>query len=582
MRDWLMTFARRYQRDGILAVICAFLYTVTLQAPPALSGLFVNRVLKGHDIHMLWPIILAGILVAAVAGVFGFGESYLSSRMGQGVLNQVWETLYTHFTDLPYTYYDQVQTGQLISRLISDINWVRMFFMNFFSMGTQVAFTIVFATGMVFVYDWKLGVILVVLLPILYLIVHLFDQKVRPAWREVRAQFAVMTTHLNENIAGVRVVKAFGQEDRENRRFDESLDDLFDRNIDATRLWSTFYPLFDLTGGVFIVVVFLYGGWQAIHGQLSIGALVAISGYVLLLVQPLRQIGMIINTVAQAVAAGQRLYELAEVQSDLPIPANPVRPAKVEGTVTFDHVSLTYPSTGQTVLHDIDFHTEAGSSLAMAGPTGSGKTSIVSLIPRLYDASQGRVLVDGIDVREWDPVHLRRHIGLVLQETFLFSASVHENIAFGRPEATREQVRRAAELAQAAEFIEGMPYGYDQLIGERGIGLSGGQRQRIAIARALLIDPAIVILDDATASVDLETEAAIQLGMKNLLKGRTAIVVAHRLSSLKAADEILVIDEGHIVQRGAHKHLVEGAGLYRDVYDIQYRDQEQVKASSAS
>jgi ABC-type multidrug transport system fused ATPase/permease subunit len=582
MRDWLMAFARRYQRDGILAVICALLYTVTLQAPPALSGLFVNRVLRGHDIHMLWPIILAGILVAAIAGVFGFGESYLSARMGQGVLNQMWEALYTHFTDLPYSYYDEVQTGQLISRLISDINWVRMFFMNFFSMGTQVAFTIIFATALIFAYDWKLGLILVVLLPLLYLVVHLFDRKVRPAWREVRAQFAVMTTHLNENIAGVRVVKAFGQDERENRRFDASLDALFDRNIDATRLWSTFYPLFDLTGGVFIVVVFLYGGWQTIHGQLSIGALVAISGYVLLLVQPLRQIGMIINTMAQAVAAGQRLYELAEVNSDLPLPANPVRPARVEGTLTFDHVSLTYPSTGQTVLHDIDFHVGSGRSVAMAGPTGAGKTSVVALIPRLYDASQGRVLIDGIDVREWDPVYLRRHIGLVLQETFLFSASVHDNIAFGRPDATREQVMRAAELAQAAEFIEGMPYGYEQLIGERGIGLSGGQRQRIAIARALLVDPAIVILDDATASVDLETEAAIQLGMKNLLKGRTAIVVAHRLSSLKAADEILVIDEGHVVQRGSHDRLVEHAGLYRDVYDIQYRDQEQVRASSAS
>ena len=577
-----MTFARRYQRDGILAVICSLLYTVTLQAPPALSGLFVNRVLRGHDIHMLWPIIAAGIFIAAVAGVFGFGESYLSARMGQGVLNQMWEALYTHFTDLPYSYYDEVQTGQLISRLISDINWVRMFFMNFFSMGTQVAFTIIFATALIFAYDWKLGLILVVLLPLLYLVVHLFDQKVRPAWREVRAQFAVMTTHLNENIAGVRVVKAFGQDERESRRFDSTLDALFERNIDATRLWSTFYPLFDLTGGVFIVVVFLYGGWQTIHGQLSIGALVAISGYVLLLVQPLRQIGMIINTMAQAVAAGQRLYELAEVKSDLPLPAHPVRPARVEGSLTFDHVSLTYPSTGQTVLRDIDFHVESGRSVAMAGPTGSGKTSIVALIPRLYDASQGRVLVDGIDVREWDPVYLRRHIGLVLQETFLFSASVHDNIAFGRPDATREQVMRAAELAQAAEFIEGMPYGYEQLIGERGIGLSGGQRQRIAIARALLVDPAIVILDDATASVDLETEAAIQLGMKNLLKGRTAIVVAHRLSSLKAADEILVIGEGRIVQRGSHDRLVEHAGLYRDVYDIQYRDQEQVRASSAS
>lgn len=582
MREWLIAFGRRYQRDGIIAVVSALLYALLNLAPPALSRLLVNNVLIGHNIHWLWPIIFAGLGFAAVGGVFAYLQGFLSERLGQGVLQQMWETLYGHFTELPYSYYDMVQTGQLISRLTSDINWVRMFFSNFFTQGAQVVFTLVFVVGAIAVLDWKLALILVLLLPLLGLVVMAFDRRVRPAFRAIRQQFAVMTTHLNENIAGVRVVKAFAQEDRENERFDGTLDYLFDRNIDATRLWSTFYPLFDLTGGIYGVVVFLYGGWQAIHHDLSVGSLVAIAGYVLMLVQPVRQIGMVMNTLAQASAAGQRLYELAQLRSNLPLPENPRRPDPVRGEIVFDHVDFAYPGTGQTVLHDIDFHVEPGHSLALVGPTGAGKTSVVSLIPRLYDVTAGRVLVDGLDVREWDPVWLRRHIGLVLQETFLFSASVNDNIAFGRPDASPEEVRRAAELAQAAEFIETMPYGYDTLIGERGIGLSGGQRQRIAIARALLVDPPIVILDDATASVDLETEAAIQLGMKNLLRGRTAIVVAHRLSSLKAADEILVLDQGRIAQRGSHERLVARPGLYREVYDVQYRDQEQVRAGTAS
>jgi ATP-binding cassette subfamily B multidrug efflux pump len=582
MREWLFALARRYRRDGIIAVISALLYALLNLVPPALSRLLVNKVLIGHNIHWLWPIIVASLIAAGLGGVFAYGQAYLSERMGQGVLQQIWETLYGHFTELPYSYYDTVQTGQLISRLTSDINWVRMFFSNFFTQGGQVLFTIVFVVGAIAVLDWKLALILLVLLPLLAMVVLAFDRRVRPAFRAIRAQFAVMTSHLNENIAGVRVVKAFAQEERESERFDESLDLLFDRNIDATRLWSTFYPLFDLTGGVYTVVVFLFGGWQVIHHQLSVGSLVAIAGYVLMLVQPVRQIGMVMNTLAQGIAAGQRLYELAQLKSDLPLPEHPKRPSPVRGDIVFDHVDFAYPGTGEQVLTDIHFHIEPGHSLALVGPTGAGKTTIVSLIPRLYDVLRGRVLVDGIDVREWDPVWLRRHIGLVLQETFLFSATVHDNIAFGRPGASREEVKRVAELAQAAEFIEAMPYGYDTLVGERGIGLSGGQRQRIAIARALLVDPPIVILDDATASVDLETEAAIQLGMKNLLKGRTAIVVAHRLSSLKAADEILVIDHGRIVQRGSHERLIARPGLYREVYDVQYRDQEQIRAGTAS
>lgn len=582
MREWLVSFTKGYVSNGVLAVICALLFALLNLVPPALSRLLVNNVLLHRNIQWLWPIMGAALVFSVLRGVFSYGQAYLSERMGQGVLQRMREALYRHLTGLPFSYYDQVQTGQLISRLTSDIEWVRMFFSSFFTQAAQVVFTVIFVVIAIAILDWQMAVVLCLLLPVLAAFIRAFDKRIRPAFRSIRAQFAVMTTHLNENIAGVRVVKSFGQEDRESNRFDGTLDDLFERNIDAARLWARFYPLFDLIGGIFGVVVFLYGGWQTIHHEISVGSLVAISGYALMLVQPLRGIGFVLNMLAQAGTAGQRLYELAETRSDLPLPVAPHRPARVSGSVTFDHVYFSYPRTGQVVLHDVDFQLNSGDSLALVGPTGAGKTSIVSLIPRLYDVSQGRVLVDGVDVREWDPVWLRRHIGLVLQETFLFSATVRDNIAFGRPDASEQEVVRAAELAQASEFIDGMPYGYDTIIGERGIGLSGGQRQRIAIARALLIDPPLVIMDDATASVDLETEAAIQLGMKNLLKGRSAIVVAHRLSSLKSASEILVIDGGRVVQRGNHEQLLTRPGLYRQVHEVQYRDQEQVRASTAS
>jgi ATP-binding cassette subfamily B multidrug efflux pump len=582
MSAWLRNFARPYIRDGLLAVVGALLAAALSLVPPYLSQQLVNHVLIGRDVRWLWPIIAAALGFAVLRGLAGYGQAYLSERMGQGVLQQVRESLYEHLTSLSYSYFDTVQTGQLVSRLTSDVEWVRMFFSNFFTQGAQVLFTLVLVIVAILVEDRPLGLILLGLMPFLAALVLSFDRKVRPAFRAIRAQFAVMTTQLQESISGVRVVKSFAQEPREAEQFDETLGLLFDRNIDAARLWSTFFPLFDLIGGIYGLVVFLYGGWQAIHHIITVGALVAISGYVILLVQPLRNLGFVLNLVAQAGAAGGRLYDLARTPPAITAPPSPYRPSHVAGRIEFQDVTAVYANAGRPAVDHVSFQLEPGRSLALVGPTGAGKTSIISLIPRLYDVSDGSVRVDGVDVREWDPVWLRRHIGLVLQETFLFSATVHDNIAFGRPDAGPDEVRRAAELAQAAEFIEDLPRGYDTIIGERGIGLSGGQRQRLAIARALLIDPPIVILDDATASVDLETEALIQQGMKNLLVGRTAIVVAHRLSSLQAADEILVIDGGRVVQRGRHADLIAEPGLYREVHAVQYRDREQVRKESAS
>ncbi len=575
-RQWLSKFARPYRTDGIIATLASMLFAGLILIPPALTRILVNRVLIGHQIAWLWPLIFAAMGFSVLRGLSMYARAYLSERMGQGVLKQVRDTLYKHLTGLSFSYYDQVQTGQLISRLTSDVEWVRMYYSNFFTDGANVLFQLVFVIGAIFILDWQLGLVLLILMPPLAWLIRQFDQRVRPAFRAIRSQFAVMTTRLNESVSGVRVVKAFAQENREGEAFDKTLDDLFDQNLTATRLWATYFPLFDLIGGVYGVVVFLYGGWQTIHGMISVGSLVAIAAYALMLVGPLRQIGQVLNLYAQSTAAGQRLYELAELVPDIeaPLAERQYRPQTVQGHIRFHGVGFTYRGSENPSLHHISLDVEAGHSLAILGATGSGKTSLCALIPRLYDVSTGAVSVDGHDVREWDPVFLRHHVGLVLQETFLFSATVFDNIAFGRPDATRDDVLRAAKAAHADEFIQTLPYGYDTVVGERGVGLSGGQRQRIAIARALVIDPPIIILDDATASVDQETEAVIQSAMAHLLEGRTAIVIAHRLSSLKAADEIIVLDHGRIVERGSHRELLARDGTYRSIYNVQYRDQD--------
>ncbi len=582
MQDWLMGFVRPHLRDGILAVIGAVFAAGLNLVPPALSRLLVNNVLIGHQLQWLWPIIGASIGFALLFGLFSFMQAYLSERLGQAVLKRMRDQLYDHLTGLSYSFHDSVQTGQLMSRLTSDVQWVSMFFSSFFTQGTQVLFTLVFVIAAIAILDWQLALVLLGLMPFLTLMVLRFDHRIRPAFRAIRQQFAVMTTQLQENITGVRVVKAFGQEPRESDTFNETLDVLFERNLDTARLQSSFFPLFGLIGGAYGVVVFLFGGWQAIHHIISVGSLVAMSSYVVMMMVPLQSLGFVLNLYAQFGTAGQRLWELMQEEATVVAPAKAHRPQKVSGAIEMHQVSAAYRDAVRPALTDISFKVEPGQSVALVGPTGAGKTSVIALIPRLYDVTSGSVTVDGVDVRQWDPVWLRRHIGVVPQETFLFSATVRENIAYGRPEATFEQVRRAAEMAQAAEFIDDLARGYDTIIGERGIGLSGGQRQRIAIARALLVDPPIIILDDATASVDLETEAAIQEATRRLLYGRTAIVVAHRLSSLQAAHEILVIDDGRIVQRGRHPQLVGAPGIYRDVHDIQSRDQRQVLGGTAS
>jgi ATP-binding cassette subfamily B protein len=392
----------------------------------------------------------------------------------------------------------------------------------------------------------------------------------------VQQQFGVMTSALQENIAGSRVVRAFAQEARENERFEAELQELFERNIRATRLWALSYPLTLMVSGLGLLAVLWFGGYRVLTGALTIGTLVAFNRYLIMLSEPVRWLGFVVNRIARAIASGERIFETLDTKSDIVEKQGALDLRPMRGEVTFDDVSFAYPGARRDALSDVTFTAHPGERVALLGPTGSGKSTIINLLPRFYDVTAGRILVDGHDIRDLTLESLRSQIGTVLQETFLFSTTVRENIAYGRRDATFEQIVAAAKAARAHDFIMAMPKGYDTVVGERGVNLSGGQKQRVAIARALLMDPRILILDDATSSVDSETEYQIQQALETLMEGRTSFVIAQRLSTVKEADQILVLEDGRIVERGTHIELLQRGGYYAEIYDLQLRDQEDV------
>ena len=421
--------------------------------------------------------------------------------------------------------------------------------------------------------SWQLMLALLIFAPLIALTAWAFNKRIRPAFRNIREQNAALNTRTQENISGVRVVKAFTREDYESDQFSKDNLKLLDLNLEATRIWSIFVPLMELMSSLCTPIMLLVGGLLLVNGQMDIGTLVAVNGYVWLIINPMRALSGIINMVAQAVTSAEKLFYYQDFGSVIREKDDARVPAKFEGHVEFDHVTFSYG--GEDILTDITFEAKPGQTVAVMGATGAGKSTLVSLIGRFYDVKAGSVRVDGIDVRDQKLKPLRSHLGYVMQETFLFSDTLTDNIRFGRPDAEQSRVERAAQVAQAREFIEHMPQGYETVVGERGMGLSGGQKQRVAIARAVLVDPSILILDDSTSAVDMETEYLIQQELKDVLKNRTTFVIAHRISSVKNADLILVLDGGRVAERGTHQQLLEKKGIYYRMVQDQYRDFDQ-------
>jgi ATP-binding cassette, subfamily B, multidrug efflux pump len=567
-----------------------------LIVPRALRSIIDQGIVPGHMAAIVNGSLL--MLGAAVVGaVATLGQGYCRARLSQGLAYDSRNRLFGHIQTFSFANLDRMQTGQLMTRLSSDVDMVRMFFSAGVALLLRALLMIIGSVVLMALIDWRLTLIMAVLLPAAGLVIWAVIRRAQPLFVIVQERLAALNTLVQENLAGVQVVKAFVRERYEIGRFGQANDELMDQNIRVGRLMATAMPALSLLTNLGLVAAIWFGGGDTIGGRLSVGELVAFTNYLMIGMTPLMLLGNIMTMVSRAEASAGRVWEVLDTEPAVKAPHLPHSAPAAAGAVAFSGVSFHYdgpaasdrpPETvaagdgrggpgrlgGQNVLDDISFTVRPGRRVALLGATGSGKSSLVNLIPRFYDANRGRVSLDEVDVRQWEPDELRRHFGVVLQDTTLFSGTIRDNIAFGRPTAALEEVMAAARIAQAHDFISALPAGYDSQVEERGANLSGGQKQRLAIARALLVRPAVLILDDATSSVDLATEAKIQQALAESVAGSgeagpTTFIVAQRISSVLNADLILVLDRGRIAAQGSHQELLAGSPIYREIYESQ-------------
>ena len=552
-----------------------FVTAITVIYPMILQFTIDEVMLAGN--YQFVPYLAIGfVLIMVVKGVATYFNQYLGDLFGITSVYRLRNALYEKLQYLSFRYYDNAKTGDLMSRLTADVEGFRFFLSFGFSEFIRLILLIGISLSVMFYYSVQLTIVTMFALPFLVIVVYKFDKQVHPAFRSVRKSFGQLNTRVQESISGINTVKSLSKEDFEISKFNTSNADYKDRFILTSNVWARYVPLMELIGNISIVALLSYGGYLVILGQVQPGELVAFFSLVWYIIWPIANLGFVINLFSQSKASGERLLEILEAEETIQETNKPILKEKLIGHVQFENVDLKYTDDDEAALQSITFNAHPGKVIGLIGSTGSGKTSITQLITRFYEPEKGTILIDGIDVTKYSLHTLRKNIGFVLQESFLFSSTIKANIAYGNPNATMEEIIDAAKRAQAHNFIIELPDGYDTMLGERGMGLSGGQKQRIAIARALCINPSILILDDATSAVDMETEFKIQTALKEAMKERTTFIIAHRISSLKHADEIIVFDNGEIVERGVHEFLMKNNGPYQRIYEIQYRDQKTV------
>ena len=564
---WFSGFLKKYRLAIVIGLVLMTVIVACAIVNPYISGMIVDDVIQGGAYDLLPKLIGIMLAVTAVRAILRYATQMMFETCSQGVLYRMRDAVYRKLLQEDFAFYNRNRTGDLMSRQTGDMDAIRHFVAFVIYTVYENILMFIFALVMIFMVNVKLALCMMAVLPFCLFTTYLQSKHVKPRFHECRQSFSSLNAFVQENISGNRVVKAFAKEEYEKEKFEKENDKYREAELGAASIWCRFVPIFELLSNLLMVVLILYGGYQVICGEMTLGNLVTVNGYLWMLSNPLRFAGWWVNDVQRFITSVEKIYDTYSKEPDVKKPKKGIKRKEMQGNIEFRNVS--YEVEGEDIIHNISFSVEKGQTVGILGSTGAGKSTIMNLLCRFYDVTEGEVLVDGIDVKNWDLHDLRDNIGMAMQGVFLFSDTIEGNIAYGKPDCTFEEVKEAAVMSDANLFIKAMPDGYQTIVGERGVGLSGGQKQRISLARALLKKPSILILDDTTSAVDMETESYIQEQLKKLGRKHTVFVIAYRISSIKDADVIFVMDEGRIVERGNHESLLKQNGYYATVYKHQ-------------
>ena len=571
--EWFYSFLRKHNRKMFFGLVLVTIISILAIVKPIVSGAIVDDVITAGQYDLLPWLIALLILITIIRGVLRYWSQVIFETCSQDVLYSMRDTVYRKLLQEDFAFYNKKRTGDLLSRQTGDMDAIRHFVAFVIYQVYENVFLFFFALIMIFTVSWQLALCMCIILPFAAAVTFSQTKEGRPRFQHIREQFSSLNTFVQENVSGNRVVKAFSKEDYEIQKFNKENDAYRDAELAAAEIWTKYVPLFEFLSNMLTVILMLVGSIMVIRGSMTLGNYVTINGYLWMLMNPLRQIGWRINDIQRFTTSVEKIYATYSEEPDVKRPVSGIGKKRLNGDVEFRNVS--YSADDEDIIHNVSFHIKSGQTVGILGSTGSGKSTIMNLLCRFYDVTDGEVLVDGINVKDLDLYNLRANIGMAMQDVFLFSDTVEGNIAYSRPDCPFEEVQKAAIMADADAFIQAMPDGYDTIVGERGVGLSGGQKQRISLARALLKEPSILILDDTTSAVDMETESYIQKQLSSIDHQCTIFVVAYRISSIKDSDVILVLNNGHIVEQGTHDELLAKNGYYATVFRHQYEEYEQ-------